>query len=185
MPSESAEDWGTLLGAILKEFHDVHRGFRLASMAGEGFGDTSVDIVKKSGAYPDVRVFSLIDPRGQQVPSVLFWMNHAQAIARWSPLLPMFTYFAPRVHFTKPEQLVLREAARGATDCDVAARLGISLAAVKSRWKRACSRLADRAPEVLPLRNHQAPESRGAQVRHLVLEFVRANPSELTPYERR
>ena len=110
-------------------------------------------------------------------------MNRAEAVARWSPLLPMFTHTAPRAHFTKPEQLLLREALRGATDSELSARLKISPAAVKSRWKRAYERLADHVPELLPPREPQTSVSRGVQVRHLVLEFVRLNPSELTPYE--
>ena len=41
-----------------------------------------------------------------------------------------------------------------------------------------------RLPGILPQRvTHDT--TRGAQVRHLVLEFVRDNPSELTPYVRR
>ena len=52
MPDTDGGGWGTLFGALLKDFHDVHRGFRLASMMGEAFGHQGVQIVTTSLVYP-------------------------------------------------------------------------------------------------------------------------------------
>ena len=130
------DDWGVLLGALLQQFHDVHRGFRLRRVVGQVFGTEGADIVVRSGAYPDVRLTRSVDRRGDDVVSALFGLTHEQAIAGCSALLPMFTYFPPRVFFTEPEQAVLREALDGATDVQIAARLGLGLAAVKARLTR-------------------------------------------------
>lgn len=57
------------------------------------------------------------------------------------------------------------------------------MAAVKSRLTRAYERIQTRLPGSLPVRDMDEG-GRGAQVRDVVLDFVRSNPSELTPYER-
>jgi hypothetical protein len=182
MVDATDSSWGALMGTLLKDFQEVHRGFRLTRMLGEVFGREGVDIVTTSGVYPDVHMFSTRDRSGADVPSAVFSMTHDQAIRRYSALLPMFTYFVPRIGLTVAEKEVIREALRGATDVQVKERLRISLAAVKSRWTRAYERILSRAPGVLPLRDVHKLD-RGPQVRHRVLEFVRDNPSELTPYE--
>jgi hypothetical protein len=184
MEEATEEDWGLLVGTLVKDFHDIHRGFRLSRIVGQAFWAQGADIVVRSGAYPDVRLGVSVDRSGMEVVSAVFSITHQQAVTGCSPLLPMFTYFPPRVLFTTPEQEVLREALAGATDMQIATRLGTSVAAVKSRLTRAYERLHARLPGVLPLRDTN-DVGRGSQVRHLVLDFVRDNPSELTPYERR
>lgn len=153
-------------------------------IVGQAFGAQGADIVVRSGAYPDVRLDVSVDRNGVEVVSAVFSMTHRQAVNGYSALLPMFTYFPPRVLFTQPEQCVLLEALDGATDAQIATRLGIGVAAVKARLTRAYERVQARLPGLLPQRDAD-DTVRGAQVRHLVLEFVRDNPSELTPYERR
>lgn len=183
MNGAGEDEWGALLGTLLQQFHDVHRGFRLRRVVGQVFGTEGADVVVRSGVYPDVRLTRSIDRHGDDIVSALFALTHQQAIAGCSALLPMFSYFPPRIFFTGPEQAVLREALEGATDVQIAARLGIGVAAVKARLTRAYERMQARLPGILPQRvTHDT--ARGAQVRHLVLDFVRDNPSELTPYER-
>jgi hypothetical protein len=179
-----AAAWPPLMGALLNDFQEVHRGYRLARMIGEAFGDDGVEIVTKSRAYPNTREFSFGAPPGQAMRSVMFWLTHAEAAREWSPLLPMFTYTAPRIQFTRQEQELLREAlASGATDPVLAQRLGITVPAAKARWKRLFERVAERMPELLPARSVRTSAARGAQMRHVVLQFVRKHPAELTPYQ--
>jgi hypothetical protein len=175
--------WPALMGVLLHDFQEVHRGFRLVRMIGEAFGDQGVEIVTRSRAYPNRREFSLASPAGLAARSVLFWLTRAEAAQEWSTLLPMFTYNPPRIYFTRQEQDLLREAlASGATDIVLAQRLGVTVPAVKARWKRLFERVADRMPELLAARDQRPSASRGAQLRHVVLQFVRKHPSELTPY---
>ncbi len=183
MPAEDAGAWPMLMGAVLHDFQEVHRGFRLARVVGEAFGEDGVEIVTKSRAYANTREFTSRGPTGAAARSVVFWSTRAEAAQQWSPLLPMFTYNPPRIFFTGQEQDLLREAlACGATDPVLAARLHLTVPAVKARWKRLFERVADRMPELLPARDQRATAARGAQLRHVVLQFARRHPSELTPY---
>jgi DNA-binding CsgD family transcriptional regulator len=94
-----------------------------------------------------------------------------------------FVYSPPRVLFTRAEQDVLRLAATGATDRIIGEHLDIRLTAVKARWRRIQERVWSRNPVVLrAFGDAQISGSRGAQVRNVIVEFVRENPSELTPY---
>jgi DNA-binding NarL/FixJ family response regulator len=94
----------------------------------------------------------------------------------------MFLYRPPRLGLTRAEQDVLRAALTGAPDTEIADQLGIPLPGLKARWSRifervAASDLGDRlAP---PKRNG----TRGRQARHVVVEYVRKHPSELTPFD--
>jgi len=91
-----------------------------------------------------------------------------------------------RLFFTTAEQTLLGEALAGFTDETLSGRLAIPLSAVKARWSRIQDRVARTAPELfkdVPV----APDrlGRGVQTRHLILQYVRDHPSELTPYARR
>src|SRR5687767_6843133 len=112
-------------------------------------------------------------------------MDRARAAARKTPFLPMFLYTPPQVLFTPAEKELLRAALNGAPDEVISERLGIPVSAVKGRWHRIHQRAADRIPELF----QQTPALvgdgyRGRQIRHVILEYVRDNPSELTPYAR-
>lgn len=59
--------------------------------------------------------------------------------------------------------------------------MGVPISAVKARWTRIQERFAQYAPEVLT--GIPAPRgSRGVQTRHLILQYIRDHPSELTPF---
>jgi hypothetical protein len=180
--SDSPEQlWPALIGSLLKEFQQVHAGFRLAAIVGETFGADGVAVVLRSGVYPQVQEFETAALDASRTRSVVFCLTREQAIERWSPLLPMFSYTAPQALFTRAECRLLRESLSGATDADLARRLRMSLSAVKSTWTRLYARL-DRIPS-LQAEPHRTSLSRGAQRRHRVLEYVRCYPSELNPYE--
>src|SRR5690606_1394559 len=146
MNGAGEDEWGVLLGALLQQFHDLHRGFRLRRMVGQVFGTKGADIIVRSGAYPDVRLTRSVYRHDDDIVSALFGLTHEQANAGCSAMPPMFTSSPPRVFFTEPEQAVLREALDGATDVQVAARLGIGVAAVKARLTRAYERMQARLP---------------------------------------
>jgi DNA-binding CsgD family transcriptional regulator len=180
--------WPPFVGHILKAFVDVHAGFRLAAIIGEQFGDDGEDagmrIVRRSGVYPNMREFSLVSRDSVLGMSLVFWLTRREAVEGWSTLLPLFTYEAPVVGFTRQERRLLREALLGATDTELAHRLGMSVAAVKSSWVRLYTRASTTMATVGSTESNRRAASRGLQKRHRLLDFVRQHPSELTPYER-
>ena len=172
-----------VLGRLISAFFDTHRGYRIARIVNEVFGEMAVSIVVKSGSYEIVRIFDLSTPGGT-LRSLVGTLTREQAATSKNPLLVMFSYSPPRLRFTRAEQQLLSEALVGATDDTLSARLGIPLTAVKSRW----ARIQDRASAALPELFRHVPEAphggRGVQTRHLILQYVREHPSELTPYGR-
>lgn len=177
------EGWPSLMGALLKEFEDVHAGFRLSMILGEAFGADGVNIVRSSGAYPNLCELESTLSSGSTLPSILFWLTREEAIRGWSTLLPMFSYTEPRVFFTPLEQRLLREALRGATDRELASRLRTTVPAIKSSWTRVFTRVSDRVPDVVGVPSRTSSH-RGEQWRHVLIEYVRRHPSELTPFSR-
>jgi hypothetical protein len=110
-------------------------------------------------------------------------LTREDAIARHYAMLPLFAYSPPRIGFTPGEQRLLRAALSGGTDHALSVRLGTSVSSVKAGWTRILQRAGSRIPRLFddvpaPLRAN----CRGTQIRHLILAYVRANPSELTPH---
>jgi len=180
----TARDPDTVLGQLIATFLEVHRGYRIARIVNEVFGEAAVSIVADSRSYEVVRVFDLVAP-GTTLRSLVGTLTRGQAAAWRNPLLPMFAYSPPRLFFTAAEQRLLSEALAGVTDETLSARLGIPRSAVKARWTRIQERVARMAPELF--RDVPTPPvpRRGVQTRHLILQYVRDHPSELSPYSDR
>ena len=53
-----------VLGRLISAFFDTHRGYRIARIVNEVFGEMAVSIVVKSGSYEIVRIFDLSTPGG-------------------------------------------------------------------------------------------------------------------------
>src|SRR5262249_28328879 len=119
MSGATPDQWGTLLGTLLNEFQELHRGYRLATVLGEVFGEEGVSVVATSGVYAHLYRFRSRAADGTDVPSALFWMTQREAIERCSALLPMFTYSPPRLGLTRSEQELLCEAVHGTTDAEL------------------------------------------------------------------
>jgi DNA-binding NarL/FixJ family response regulator len=173
------------LGLSIQATTDAHRGYRLVRFINEAIGEKNIEFLASSAAFDLVQRFNAIDGT-PPLPSALFVMTRERAAERKTPILPLFVYNHPRLLFTPAEQEVLRAALDGAPDEIVSERLGIPLSATKARWTRIHQRVAKRIPDLL--RGASAPQNaarRGRQIRHVILKFVRENPSELTPYARR
>jgi hypothetical protein len=180
----SGADPDSVLGLAMQSFQEIHRGYRTARIINEVFGHHAIEVVITSRCYDVQRAFGAL--AGATVSSVLATLTREDAAARHSPLLPIFVYSPPRILFTPSEQGLIRPALRGGTDEALSARLGVSLSSVKARWTRILQRAARRMPQLfdeVPV--PQRANRRGTQIRHLILEYARANPSELTPYVRR
>lgn len=177
--------YDAVVAAMVKAFFELHRGYRLARIINEVTQAVSIADVGRSPAFAVRQVFDYATTGGGTAQSLLAAIDRAEALERRSLLMPMFSYTPPTVCFSSAERHLLRVALEGATDRELAERLGIPVSSVKARWKRIQTRVAERAPVVLPTRDDRVElTTRGAQVRHRILQFVRERPEELTPYRR-
>lgn len=77
---------------------------------------------------------------------------------------------------------MLRAGLAWGTDAAIASALALPVATVKSRWSRILRRVAS-TPLGSRLTPDRSGERRGPQSRHLLLDYLRENPWELTPYQ--
>ena len=170
-----------VLGRLMAAFMETHRGYRIARIVNEVFGEAAIDVVEKSGSYDVLRHFEL-PMRGGNLRSLVATLTREQAAVSRTPLLAMFAYSPPCLFFTASEQQLLSEALLGFTDETLSIRLGIPLSAVKARWTRVQDRTLRMAPHLFQDVPRPPRRGRGVQTRHLILQHVRNHPSELTPY---
>ena len=93
----------------------------------------------------------------------------------------LFSVREPALRLRDSDQQLLMAALRGATDQELASRLGFTLSAVKARWRSAIARVEETMPDLV--RDAVDHEGRGAQKRHRVLAYVRSHPEELRPFD--
>jgi len=174
------EGWTALLGALIQSFTETHQGFRLKRTIIEAFGQRGVDFVARS--WPNVARSEVPMKNRTMLWTARWAVTRVEAEQQGGALLPMFLYRPPLLGLTPSEKAVLRVALNGVTDQAIADALEIPIASVKSRWSRIFRRVAQSslAPQLDP---GKASGERGRQARHLVVEHVRQNPSELTPFE--
>ena len=158
----SARQPDTVLGCLMAAFFETHRGFRIARIVTEVFGDAAMSVVEDSRASEIVSVFDL-PVSGATLKSLVGTLTREQAAAWKSPLLAMFAYSPPRLFFTTAEQTLLGEALAGFTDETLSGRLAIPLSAVKARWSRIQDRLPRTAPELFDQRRACGPGPAGPQ----------------------
>jgi hypothetical protein len=92
----------------------------------------------------------------------------------------LFGFREPVLRLRDSDQRMLLTALRGDTDQELATELGLTLSAVKARWRSTFARTAEKMPDLLDGIN--GGDARGTQKRHRVLAHVRRHPEELRPY---
>jgi DNA-binding CsgD family transcriptional regulator len=98
-----------------------------------------------------------------------------------------FLYSSPRFGFSRSEQRLLSCGLDGGTDEEIADKLGISLVAVRKRWRAIYERAREIAPELVPnlaSENGRSGE-RGKSKKQRLLAYVRDHPEELRPVSRK
>lgn len=93
----------------------------------------------------------------------------------------IFTYNHPTLRLRDSDQELLRLALCGLTDNELCVQLGITVAAVKARWRSAFMRVAETMPALVS-DDEDSDDARGKQKRHRVLSYVRSHMEELRPY---
>jgi hypothetical protein len=94
---------------------------------------------------------------------------------------PLFKSARPVLQLRNSDQELLLAALEGSTDHDLARQLGLTVSAIKARWRSTFARLAEVMPELV---EDDVPKKiRGSQKRHRVLAYVRRHMEELRPYD--
>ena len=95
----------------------------------------------------------------------------------------IFNFRRPRLGLARADQTLLLAALKGLTDEELAASLGLTLSAVKARWRSIFARMTTALPELSD--RFQNGAARGRQKRHRVIGYMREHPEELRPWLRR
>jgi hypothetical protein len=177
---DDSATWAALIGRLIQAFIETHRGYRIQRVIIEQFGRRGAAFIAQS--WPHVTCSDIPSFNGGVVPSARWSVTRDLAERQGGGLLPLFLYRRPVLGFSPAEKAVLRAALVAGTDAAIASALALPVATVKSRWSRILRRVATTSmgPRLAPDR---AGDHRGPQSRHLLLDHLRHNPWELTPYE--
>jgi hypothetical protein len=172
-PDENAEV-RTLLPS---SFTELHAGYRIRRIVWETACEREERFAREGGVY---RVMGKFPDVGR----VLNIMTPATAVAIPGSLANvLFNYSEPVLRLRETDQQLLLAAQNGATDWELTAKLGLTLTAVKARWRSTFARIAEVKSDLLM--DLENGKGRGLQKRHRVLAYVRKHPEELRPYTRK
>jgi hypothetical protein len=168
-PLESAN----LQTALASAFVALHEGYRVRRLAWESSCPAELRFSQLSGAAKTIAEF----PGGR----ALHFVDHPSAAAEVASLPSVvFQYREPVLQLRETDQQLLAAALNGATDEELGTELGLTVFAVKARWRSAFSRIAGVKPGLVEDVNCQG--RRGGQKRHRVVAYLREHPEELRPY---
>jgi hypothetical protein len=156
-------------------FVEKHAGYRIRRVFTEVAEQPERDFVGQSIEYRLLAEF----PESRRA---LFLMTESSVQGIHGSLGNiLFRRYKPVLRLRDSDQQLLLAAMGGATDLELVSEIGVTLSAVKARWRSAFARIAEVMPELIPdLDDH---EGRGMQKRHRVLDYVRKHPEELRPYD--
>jgi len=162
---------------LAKSFTEWHAGYRIRRILVETTSEPQREFAESSGVYRTIAEFP-------GPGRVLHLMTHDSATTTPASLGSiLFSYQEPLLRLRDSDRQLLLAAVNGATDLELAAELGVTLFAVKARWRSAVARVEEAMPGlVLEVDGHKG---RGAQKRHRVLAYVRNHPEELRPFDRK
>ena len=163
----------SLQTALASAFVALHAGYRVRRLAWESSCPAELRFSQLSGAAKTIAEF----PGGR----ALHFVNHPSASAEVASLPSVvFQYREPVLRLREADQQLLAAALNGATDEELGAELGLTVFAVKARWRSAFSRIAGIRPGLVEDVNGLG--GRGGQKRHRVVAYLREHPEELRPY---
>jgi DNA-binding NarL/FixJ family response regulator len=95
----------------------------------------------------------------------------------------LFPDHTPMLNLRPLHRELLNRALVGETDEDLAESLGLSVAAIKSRWKAVYQHIEQQNPALLSAwsRNTYAPAARARERRRHLLNYLREHIEELRP----
>jgi len=169
-PSESAKVQMLLPSC----YTELHAGFRIRRILWETACDHEERFARSSGVYRAIGEF----PDLGRALNIMSSMTAAEVPGSLGNV--MCSYTDPVLRLRESDQQLLLAAQNGATDWELTAKLGLSLAAVKARWRSTFARIALVRSDLVS--GEDTGNNRGLQKRHGVLAYVRAHPEELRPY---
>lgn len=160
------------LGQITEAWNFFHKGFSIHEI----WCETSNQLL--SGLY--LRLGLRIHgqrPLPDGGTAMVAFFTREDALAT-TPSWPGSAMFSPRPHlgFTRADQKLLELALLDHSDRDAAAALGISIEAVKKRWRSIYAKVARMEPALL------RADLNGADQRRTLFQSLRSNLQELRPY---
>ncbi len=169
---EQRHEVQTLLAST---FTDWHRGFRVRRILHETANESSRDFVSRSTVYQPVAEFPDLGR------TIHLMTRDTVKLMPASLGNVIFSYREPLLRLRSSDQRLLAAALTGTTDPELAGELGVSLSAVKARWRSTFERIGETRPHlVIDVEDH---DGRGSQKRHRVLSYLRTHPEELRPYD--
>ena len=156
-------------------FADNFAGFRIRRIVVETTSEPVTHFHRRSLEYQVIAEFS-------DIGRVIHLMTEESAT-----VLPgsfgnvIFKAYQPVLRLRNSDQQLLLAALKGATDNELAVQLGITLSAVKARWRSTIARIEEVMPDLVIDTEYR--KGRGAQKRHRVLAYLRTHMEELRPYD--
>lgn len=170
----SAEELAMINGLLAASFLEAHRGYRLHRIIRELPCEAELDVVR-----PLFRVIHMAVASRRWIALLTkdeaFRSPHSMACL-------MFQYREPELRLSQAHQQLLLAALKMQTDDELANALGLTLPAVKQRWRSVFERIEQVKPELVVGLAADKRAGRGRQKRHHVLSYLQVHPEELRPY---
>jgi hypothetical protein len=179
-------------GGIMNELYSAHfqfeRGYNVKSVFVEANADLD-SLVVGTGMRP-VKTFDLTgNNENLSIPSGIgprrcYYKVGREDMASLAPSCAaaiIMTYMPPTFKFTPTEQRLLKRAAEGRTDEQIAEELSVSRDAVKQTWRAIYDHVTTYMPEILA-EETEAASGRGVEKRRHIIAHVRNNLQELKPH---
>jgi hypothetical protein len=178
---------------LASAFYEAHRGFRLRRILFEVTEQALRQRLHRVQIYR-LREYPQTQPG---VPRTgLVAIDEVSAYEHEHSLFGMlFNYTVPRLRLSPAEQCLLEVAIHGLTDRELVERLGLSMEAVRSRWRtvlrKAAGLLRERGlggeavtgDDPDEVAGDGEPGRRGPQQRHHLLDYLREHREELRPFD--
>jgi DNA-binding CsgD family transcriptional regulator len=177
---------------IMTSCVELHSGFLLKEIIFQVENAAHIEGVRAIGAFLwkfDERSYERLGP----APETILQEPHVMGVTRelasglsgvWAASL--FLYNSPRFGFSRGEQRLLTCGLEGGTDQEIADKLGISLVAVRKRWRTIYERVAMVEPKLAPnpIQEDRGSGERGKAKKQRLLAYIREHPEELRPVSR-
>jgi len=156
-------------------FTEWHAGYRIRRILQETCDKPTREFLERSVVYQAIAKFPDLE-------RILYVMTGDSVKAVPGSLGNiLFNFREPMLRLRDSDQEMLWAALKGATDLELSTDLGVTVSAVKARWRSTFMRIADAMPSLISDVGNR--DCRGMQKRHRVLSYVRSHPEELRPYD--
>jgi hypothetical protein len=179
---------------IMTAFVDLHRGFQLKEVVAQAETLKHLEACQTIGTFLWNTAAGSYQGYNGVAPEQLLREPHVIGLTRdlaarlggsWAA--STFLYQPPRFGFSRGEQRLLSCGLEGGTDEEIADKLGISLVAVRKRWRAIYDRVGEIAPELAPILVSEdgGTGERGKAKKQRLLAYAREHPEELRPISRK